>query len=588
MRSVLLVEAVLPLHDHAKVLVVQNHHLHGKLLHAHGGELLAVHHEAAVAVKVNHGHAVRQAHVLKRRLRSKRRRQTESHRAETSRRKPLPRRVELVVLRREHLVLPDSRGHHGVAVRRLPHLLDCPLGINLLLLRLRVLHGEILLLLGDIFSPVAIAAAIRFRSLTLEVLEVGVEHLVHQTQRLANLGAYRHVRVLVLADLRRVDVDVHNRRAIRKRLELAGDAVVEAHAERQQQISLIDGVVGVHGAVHAKHAEAEFFVGEGIRTQAHESLHDGNAERLGELRHLSPAVDAPSTNVHHRRLCLLDSVEDRLGVRARRRRGLPPEVAAQLQRHVPRRHGHRLLDVLRDVDEHGTRASGACKEERLSDDARDVLDAHDEVVVLGDGPADFDDRRFLERVRSNHAAWHLPCDGNHGHAVEHGIGEPGDEVGCPRSGGGDAHADVSGCFGVPFGGEHLPLLVTAQDVSYGVAARERLVDFHRRASRVSEERVNTLPFERLNEHVASLSRRVTEPVRPRRGCGRVVRHLVRGQVVGPVDGHERKFTCRRPRRVHILRLNPSGGGGGGRRLTAGRQAAPPRRRTSSTRGTRST
>ena len=48
------VEAILPLNDHAEVLVVEHEHLHREVLGVQGGELLDVHHEGAVAVDVNH------------------------------------------------------------------------------------------------------------------------------------------------------------------------------------------------------------------------------------------------------------------------------------------------------------------------------------------------------------------------------------------------------------------------------------------------------------------------------------------------------------------------------------------------------
>lgn len=51
-------------------------------------------------------------------------------------------------------------------------------------------------------------------------------------------AAHGDVRRLVLVDLSGVDVDVHDARARRKRLELARHAVVEAHAERNEQVGL--------------------------------------------------------------------------------------------------------------------------------------------------------------------------------------------------------------------------------------------------------------------------------------------------------------------------------------------------------------
>ena len=52
-RAVGFVEPVLPLHHHAQVLVVEHHYLDVQALHSCCGQLLGVHHEAAVPVHVN-------------------------------------------------------------------------------------------------------------------------------------------------------------------------------------------------------------------------------------------------------------------------------------------------------------------------------------------------------------------------------------------------------------------------------------------------------------------------------------------------------------------------------------------------------
>ena len=61
----------------------------------------------------------------------------------------------------------------------------------------------------------------------------------------------------VLADLRRVDVDVDLLRVRRVGLEVARDAVVEPHAERQQQVGFLDRGVDPRLAVHPHHAEVQ-------------------------------------------------------------------------------------------------------------------------------------------------------------------------------------------------------------------------------------------------------------------------------------------------------------------------------------------
>ena len=85
----------------------------------------------------------------------------------------------------------------------------------------------------------------------------------------------------VLADLGRVDVDVDDLGVRREGLELAGDAVVEARADGDEQVALVHRVVGRDGAVHAEHAHGELVrLGEGA--QAHERRGHRQAAQLGE------------------------------------------------------------------------------------------------------------------------------------------------------------------------------------------------------------------------------------------------------------------------------------------------------------------
>ena len=69
-----------------------------------------------------------------------------------------------------------------------------------------------------------------------------------------------HVDRLVLADLGGIDVDVDDLGLAREGRELAGHAVVEAHAHRDEQVGLGDRVVGVLGAVHTGHPDEQVMV----------------------------------------------------------------------------------------------------------------------------------------------------------------------------------------------------------------------------------------------------------------------------------------------------------------------------------------
>ena len=68
------------------------------------------------------------------------------------------------------------------------------------------------------------------------------------------------------------------------------------------------------------------------------------------------------------------------------------------------------LDVLRDVDDHRPRPAARRDVERLVQHARQVLDALDQVVVLGARPGDADGVALLERVVADQVRRHLAGD----------------------------------------------------------------------------------------------------------------------------------------------------------------------------------
>ena len=129
----------------------------------------------------------------------------------------------------------------------------------------------------DLPHPVGELAAAR---------QVGVRLLVEQRSagrrgRALTSPWIGEVGDLVLVDLRRIDVDVDDLAVLGELADLAGDAVVEADAEGQQQVGFVDGVVGVDGAVHAEHLQAEVVLA-GEAAQAVQRQGDRNAGPLGE------------------------------------------------------------------------------------------------------------------------------------------------------------------------------------------------------------------------------------------------------------------------------------------------------------------
>ena len=84
----------------------------------------------------------------------------------------------------------------------------------------------------------------------------GLHVLVQLLQHVAAIADDRHRGRHVLADLGRVDVDVDDLGVGRELAQLAGHAVVEAHADADQHVALVDGAVGMDPAVHAQEADS--------------------------------------------------------------------------------------------------------------------------------------------------------------------------------------------------------------------------------------------------------------------------------------------------------------------------------------------
>jgi hypothetical protein len=113
----------------------------------------------------------------------------------------------------------------------------------------------------------------------------------------------RHVGTADLALLGGIDVDVDDLGLGRERRDLAGDAVVEAGAEVDQQVALLHRRGGGGGAVHAGHAEVER-VAVGEDAARHQRGDDVDAGQLDELaqRLGGAGLEHAAADVQHRPL----------------------------------------------------------------------------------------------------------------------------------------------------------------------------------------------------------------------------------------------------------------------------------------------
>src|ERR1700675_4843644 len=113
-------------------------------------------------------------------------------------------------------------------------------------------------------------------------------------ESLASVTNKSRVHFDVLVDLRAVDFDVNFACALRIGAQVAGDAVIKAHADGDEKIGFLNGVIDPGFAVHAHHAEVHR-IGGREAADAEQGHGHGNvrgANKLFESAHRAGKHDA--------------------------------------------------------------------------------------------------------------------------------------------------------------------------------------------------------------------------------------------------------------------------------------------------------
>ena len=516
--SVAFVEFVFPLHHHAQVLIVQDERLGGDLFNVRRRQFLHIHQERPVAVDVD-DLLVRAGD-----LGAERGGIAVTHRAETGAGEKLARKLELVILPGPHLMLAHAGCENRLTPGQFVKQLDDHLRQNHLVRFAAHVVAHVLRLQDFLRQTVAQR---RFRFPPGDLPVPGGElfldrplpdHLIQAMQRVADVADNRQIGRLVFVDFRRVNINVNNGAGLAELFHLARDAVVEPHAERQQQIRArrdldrfvtflfelaADGPVRVSRAVHAEPAERQR-----MRFRKRPHAHDGGRHRnlrgFGKLPEFLARVagDDAATAIERRPFGFFDQPDDLiqrhvvgsfLGI-----------VAAQVNGFRKHRLRAMLLHVLGNVHDHRTGPSRLRDVESLLHDARNVIDVCDQIAVFHDRQRQAENVRFLEPAFADHVLRHLAGDGDDGNRIEISVGEAGDEVGRAGAAGGHADAGPSGRPRVTFRRERAALFVPGQDGADFLRPRQRLMQFHARAARISEDGIDPCPLQRGDENFASL------------------------------------------------------------------------------------
>ena len=394
----------------------------------------------------------------------------------------------LVVLRFPHLVLADVGDDHRLSFGEPPDVVDHVRRVEVAIVgqRLDVADGGVPLEIVDVREP---RRAVARRDVRQPLVE-----------RQPQIPGNRDVDADVLVQLGAIDVDVDLLGVARVGLEVAGDAVVEPHAERDQQVGFLDRVVDPRLTVHAHHAEVERMRG-GDAADAEQGDGDRNLRTLGELEDLPLGVGQ-----HH-----AVAGEDQRPFGGVDQRDCLAQIAVARQRvivglgkvgfgRVPVHFAAALLRVLGDVHQHRARTAAARDRERFADRRRDVLGRGDQVVVLGDRQRDAGDVGLLERVGSDQLAADLAGDADDRRRIHHRGGDAGDHVGRARTGGGDRDADLPRRAGVAVGHVRGALLVPHQHVANRVL-QHRVVGRQNRAARIAEHVGHAFADQRFPENL---------------------------------------------------------------------------------------
>ncbi len=278
-------------------------------------------------------------------------RKRKAHGAEAARGDERARSVMLVVLGLPHLVLADVGDDDGLVcsasgLSLAPDVVDDVRGVEVAVVGEidDVANGGVALLGVDLAEPTGVGVLWQQREEEFEdFLEVADE---------GDVGAN------VLVDLGGVDLDVDLLRVRGVVGEVAGDAVVEAHAEGEQQVGLLDGVVDPRFAVHAHHAERERVM-RGHAAEAEKRAGDGDLLAFGEGENLGfgAGVRDAVAGEDEGLLCGLDEFDGLLDGRGfGAQHGVRAVGCGSGGFEVERRGG--LLRVFRYIDKNRTRTAG--------------------------------------------------------------------------------------------------------------------------------------------------------------------------------------------------------------------------------------
>ena len=301
--------------------------------------------------------------------------------------------------------------------------------------------------------------------------------LQQQVQDLLGVANDVMVRLDVLVDLRPVDVDMDDLGLMREGLRLQRHPVGEPAAHGDQQVAVVAGHVGGHGAVHPDHAGGHH-VPAGNAAATHHG--DGHrrvdpADKLPEFL-VGPAADHAAAADQHGLFGFRDHLHQLFHVVQIRLRHFqaagvgPPDQRSQMPGGSVLLQRQRLVVALGaghvpgDVDDHRTGAAAAGQCEGLPHRVRQLCHIPHQIGGFRNGHRNAGNVHLLKRVPADEVLGHVAGDKDHRGGIHVRGGDAGGQVRSAGAGGGEAHAHLAGAAGVAVRRVSGPLLMGGQNM----------------------------------------------------------------------------------------------------------------------------
>ena len=268
----------------------------------------------------------------------------------------------------------------------------------------------------------------------------------------------------VLADLRGVDVNMHQNFILCDQIGLAEGPVRYSRADHDDHVRVVHGPVAIGLAIIAYHSVKEEMVG-GKDTQSHHCANYRYILFLHKSAHFFPRAAAQvnaAADADNGPLGFLELFDHSFDLNCvSHDRGLVGADADALG--IREFADLRFLHIDRNIDEDGALSAGAGNVEGLFHDPGDIRSFAHDIAEFNEGLAGTGHIDFLEDVASHEVRIHLARDADQRNAVSKRGGDSRDQIGRAGTAGDNGDADLARDPGIPAGLVGRVLLLSHKD-----------------------------------------------------------------------------------------------------------------------------